>query len=528
MRLHAPSRSAYRRDSLLFPASCVTGWGVFILSSSPLKKELGMRRTVLLLLSTAVALLLASGAVLALPSERPDKTPMVNGRVRAIEQVGTNIWVGGTFNQVKQRSGTMVANVSNLAVFDSKTNKYKNIAPRLRGTNSEVWDMTTYRGDVLIAGEFPGPSSKENNLVQVDGKTGRVIKWFDAPPLKSVLGAPDLGRVYGGGDSLSAFEFARGKKRALWSRAKITVDKSLHTRNNKAAYHDLELDGKTIWAACVCDAVNGKPAKALVKLSTEGVHDASWVTKAAGDSLGHSVVDRGQKLYLAAGGSDFLAELDKGAGGKPSWVRDTMGSAQAVAVMGKQVVIGGHFLEVADQPNDDCGRRLGNQDPNDECRTRKGIAAYSFSGRLDSNWSPTYAGKYSLVWALHVEGSMLHTGGEFLTVNGVTQNYYARLSPASIKGNDRPNTLVGTPNGDAIFGYGGADRIDARGGADALHLGDSKDKGQGGRGDDYISAVDGSKDNISCGPGSDRARANPGDSVSKGCEKIIRDGVRVG
>ena len=59
--------------------------------------------------------------------------------------------------------------------------------------------MNTYRGDVLIAGEFPGPGSKGNNLVRVDGKTGRVIKWFDAPPLKSVLAAPDLGKVYGGG-----------------------------------------------------------------------------------------------------------------------------------------------------------------------------------------------------------------------------------------------------------------------------------------------------------------------------------------
>jgi hypothetical protein len=484
-----------------------------------------MSRTVLLLLWTAVVLLLASGAALALPSEKPNKTPMVNGRVRAIEKVGTNIWLGGTFSQVKQRSGTVMANVSNLAVFDSKTNKYKNIAPRLRGTNSEVWDMTTYRGDVLIAGEFPGPSSKENNLVRVDGKTGRVIKWFDAPPLKSVLGAPDLGRVYGGGDRLSAFEFATGKR--LWTRAKITVDKSLHDRVHEAAYRDLELDGKTIWAACVCDAVNGKPAKALVKLSTEGVHDASWVTKAAKDSFGHEVVDRGRKLYLAAGGSDFLAQLNKGAGGKRSWVRDTMGSAQAVAVMGKRLVIGGHFLDVADQPNDDCGRRLGTQDPNDECPTRGGIAAYSFSGRLDSHWSPTYAGKYSLVWALHVEGARLHTGGEFLTVNGVTQNYYARLSPDSIKGNNRANTLVGTPNDDAIYGYGGADRIDARGGTDTLRLGGGSDEGRGGRGDDRIRAVDGSKDDISCGPGPDRLKANPGDNVQEGCEKVIRAGKRV-
>jgi hypothetical protein len=88
-----------------------------------------------------------------------------------------------------------------------------------------------------------------------------------APPLKSVLAAPDLGRVYGGRDSLSAFEFATGKR--LWTKAKTTVDPSLRTRDNKA-YRDLELDGKTIWAACVCDAVNGKSAKALVKLSTEG------------------------------------------------------------------------------------------------------------------------------------------------------------------------------------------------------------------------------------------------------------------
>jgi hypothetical protein len=516
-------------EMVFIPRWLRNGVGVFIVSSSPLKKEIGRRRTVLMLLSMAVALLLASTAALALPSEKPNKTPMVNGRVRAIEQVGTNIWLGGKFTKVKLRSGTVVANVSNLAVFDSQTNKFKDIAPKLGGTASEVWDMTTYhRGDVLIAGEFPGPGIKEHNLVRVDGKTGQVIKWFDAPPLKSVLGAPDLGRVYGGGDSLSAFEFARGKKRALWNRAKITVDKSQHTRNNEAAYRDLELDGKTIWAACVCDAVNGKPAKALVKLSTEGVHDASWVTRAANDSFGHSVVERGRKLYLAAGGSDFLAELDKGAGGKRSWVRDTMGSVQAVAMMGKQLVIGGHFLEVADQPKDDCGRRLGNQDPNNECLTRKGIAAYSLSGRLDSKWSPTYAGKYSLVWSLHVEGARLHTGGEFLTVNGVTQNYYARLSRGSIKGNDRPNTLAGTPNDDAIYGYGGADRIDARGGSDALRLGGGPDKGRGGRGDDHIRAVDESKDDIYCGPGSDRVKANPGDNITEGCEKIKRIGIRVG
>ena len=66
-----------------------------------------------------------------------------------------------------------------------------------------------------------------------------------------------------------------------------------------------------------------------------------------------------------------------------------------------------------------------------------------------------------------------------------------------------------------------------RSGGDALRLGGGQDVGHGGYGDDFIGAVDKSKDDISCGPGSDRARANPGDDIEDGCEKVIRDGVRV-
>ena len=218
----------------------------------------------------------------------------------------------------------------------------------------------------------------------------------------------------------------------------------------------------------------------------------------------------------------------RGAGGNRSWVRDTTGSAQAVTVMGEQLVVGGHFWEVADHLNDDCGHRLGGQRPQRRVPDQKGHSRLLVRGRLDPDWDPSYAGKYSLVWALHVEGARLHTGGEFLTVNGVTQNYYARFSPDSIKGNNKPNTLVGTLNDDSIYGYGGADRIHARGGDDTLGPGDGSDKVQGGRGDDRIRAVDGSKDDVSCGPGADRVKANPEDNIAEGCEKVERAGKRIG
>jgi hypothetical protein len=394
-----------------------------------------MRRIVVLLSSMALAMLLACGVALALPSESPDQTPMVNGTVRAIEHVGTNIWLGGNFSQVKSRDGTVIANVSNLAVFDSQTNQYKNIAPKLGGTDSEVWDMSIYGQNVLIAGKFSGPSSTQKNLLLVDGNTGKVIQWYNAPSLKSALAAPNVGRVYGGGVSLTAFELGGTK---LWTAYKTTVNTTLYPDAPTPGYRDLELDadGQTIWAACACDTVDGKAAKALVKLRTDGMPvTSSWLAEADPASWGMSVAQANGALYLGAGGSDYLAKYDNGptATGSRSWVRDTSGSVQVVEVMNGQLVIGGHFWEVADQLNDSCGhgRSTDTLDLNGECQTRKGIAAYSFEGVLEPNWDPMYAGKYSLVWALHVEGTRLHTGGEFLTVNGVTQNYYARLSPTS-------------------------------------------------------------------------------------------------
>ena len=125
-------------------------------------------------------------------------------------------------------------------------------------------------------------------------------------------------------------------------------------------------------------------------------------------------------------------------------------------------------------------------------------------------------------------GNEVKRAAIFLTLISVMVFVFASVALAAlIEGNDRPNTLVGTPKGDAIYGYGGADRIEGRGGGDRLRLGGGSDEGHGKRGDDYISAVDGTEDTISCGPGSDRARANPGDNVAEGCERIIREGIRV-
>jgi len=196
--------------------------------------------------------------------------------------------------------------------------------------------------------------------------------------------------------------------------------------------------------------VDGNPAKALVKLDAEGNHDPSWVAEAEPKAFGISVTSYEGSAYLGAGGSDFLASYPEDGNGRRAWGRDTSGSVQAVEKMGGQLVVGGHFWEVADGAGDACGHRsednaatldpshpdgphYPNPDPDrpdDQCATRHGLAAYSFSGELDPGWAPMLEGRYNLAWALRPEAATgrLHVGGEFTEVDGVRQTYYARLS----------------------------------------------------------------------------------------------------
>jgi hypothetical protein len=411
-----------------------------------------MRRIILLLASVATTVLSVSGIVLALPSETPDDAPMVDGHVRAFAKVGGNVWVGGSFSRVEQRDGAVTEDVGNAAVFDSATGRYLDIAPKLGGEGSTVYDLAVYGDDVVIAGDFSGPGAEENNLVVVDGATGEVIRWYDSPPVWSALAKPGLGRIYGGGASLSAFDFDDGEK--LWTRARASMNPGLRPNSNKSGYRDLELDGSTIWAACVCDSVDGNAAKALVKLDTEGNHDHSGVSEAKPEAFGISVTSYEGSVYLGAGGNDFLASYPADGGGRRAWERDTSGSVQVVEKMEDQLIVGGHFWEVADGAGDACGHRSGDNaatldpsyadgphypnpdpdQPDDRCATRHGLAAYSFEGDLDPDWSPMLSGGYSLAWALRPETATgrLHVGGEFTEVDEVRQEHYATLPPVPL------------------------------------------------------------------------------------------------
>jgi hypothetical protein len=392
-------------------------------------------------LALVVLLGLASTASASVPSESPADTFEVDGpRVRSIAVVGENVWIAGQFSQVQNGAGANVQGVTNLAALDRVTGELSTTATPLPlgGVSAaQVWKLATAGTTVYAAGKFKLSSggTTYTNLLAFDGTDGSLIETFKpkgVPVAQSV--AAGSGIVYAGGKKLVAFDAVTGSPAPGFVPSTITTDAALRPgHNTPPQFRDLQLIAGSLYAACQCDSLTqaglARPVKALVRFDpVTGTHDESFSPDGAGpSSTGISVATDGLDLYLGGGGSDFVARYTSA--GAQVWKRDTSGSTQAVAVSGTDVIIGGHFVEIADAVGDACGFKSSNPatlDPNDECATRNRLAAYSTAGELQP-WDPSVVGKYNGVWAIALDLTSMHIGGEFKKIHGVAQTHYARL-----------------------------------------------------------------------------------------------------
>jgi hypothetical protein len=400
-----------------------------------------MRRSVTLVTFALVTVvLMAQAAQAQLPGEAPSDTYQVNGpRVRSVVVVGDNVWIAGVFSQVQTGNGSNAAGVENLAVLSRTSGQIPaGVGPLKLGgvSGAQVWKLAAVGNTVYAAGKFKLSSggSSYTNLLAFNGTTGALIPGFRPTGVKvSQSVAAGGGRVYAGGKQLVAYDASTGAKLGSFATSSISTDPSLRGHNTPPQHRDLQLIGGSLYSACQCDSLtqggSTRQTKALVRFDpVTGAHDQSFTPQGAGTAaFGISVTTDGSNIYLGAGGSDFVAKY--GSSGNQIWKRDTSGSTQAVAVAGDDLIIGGHFVEIADQSGDSCGFKSSNPgtlDPNNECATRERLAAYSLDGSLRS-WNPSVTGKYNGVWAIALDSGNVHIGGEFKKVHGVAQTFYARL-----------------------------------------------------------------------------------------------------
>jgi Ca2+-binding RTX toxin-like protein len=94
----------------------------------------------------------------------------------------------------------------------------------------------------------------------------------------------------------------------------------------------------------------------------------------------------------------------------------------------------------------------------------------------------------------------------------------ALAGAAANGGND---TLSGSDGNDTLYGAGGNDNLNGGQGNDKLFGGSGTNSYVAGAGNDKVSARNGKREKIDCGPGRDTATIDKNDTV-KGCEKVNR------
>jgi hypothetical protein len=372
----------------------------------------------LLLVLLACALVTASGVALALPGTAPDSTLGTNGKVRALLQVGNVMWVGGQFTATSDgQSG-----LSNIVGLDVSTGRRATSVvnvPRLTGSGSIVYDLTTDGTNVYAAGKFSAANGAKN-LVAFDAVTGTLRQKFVAPALKSVLYRG--GRVLGGGATLQAW-LPGGGKDPSWEVTTLHINDSLRGHKISAAYRDLKpASGGGYFAACQCDSLTDGgttyQTKAMVKLNADGSYTSAWKPggdnplRASSGAFGIDVFVDTNGVLLAAGGSDFTAKYDL-VTGQRIWRTDTNGSSQAVIrfddAQGSNYIVGGHYRCLSGTAS------AGDQ--TDVFHPR--LSALALNGVLDRSWTIPVTPDYNGVWVAAQDSlGRLWIGGEFKKVGG--------------------------------------------------------------------------------------------------------------
>ena len=370
-----------------------------------------MRRTVLLLAVMALAMLLASGAALAATSVSgtPDGgTVQTDGRVSAVLVSGGRVYLGGSFTRVNG------VERNRLAAVDAETGELTNWNPNANGSVRSL-ALSADGTRVYAGGTFTGVGGTyRGRLAAVDAATGALDAAFKPGTANSTVRtiAVSGNRVYLGGD----FTSVRGTSRARLALVDGTTGALDPNWTPSADATVLALgtspDGARVYAGGAFTAINGQSTRHLAALEAgTGAPDAGWKGPAKPHGKVYDLEESGGLLYTGEGGPGGAASAYDAATGERAWRVEGDGDVQAVAVMGGEVYLGGHFTALGGQER------------------RFFAAADAATGALDP-WNPRGGGTGLGVWSLGVDPqrTRVHAGGDFTSVSGVTHGRFARFS----------------------------------------------------------------------------------------------------
>jgi hypothetical protein len=371
------------------------------------------RRLVILVLAAAMAVVgLAAAPAQAAYSVTSTPTWSPRGTVFAITVHGDRIYIAGSFTKLKNIATGQYVTRNRVAALDASSgNLISSFNPNVDGTVRAV-EVSADGSRVFLGGDFTSVNGTPRSKVAAVDTGGSLISSWDPSATGAVR---DLVAV--GSDLFLAGTFGKvdGKARGGLARVDVTTGSvsswKVVAQGGKPRAIFPAPNGTDLIIAGSFATLAGQPRPFLGSATLSSGDVTGWAPPAACDTCDiFDVVASGNDVYGAVGGGGGRAVSWSAATGGIQWTVRSDGNAQAVAVIGGTLYVGGHFGPTfASQP-------------------RSQLAAVNAGNGQVLPWAPDLGTDYFPgVWALVATPDYLLVGGGFRSVAGQPQARYAEL-----------------------------------------------------------------------------------------------------
>jgi outer membrane protein assembly factor BamB len=395
-----------------------------------------MRRTVVLLATMVLTLLVASGVALAALGNTADSgTVGANGRVWDILRAGDKVYLAGAFTQITDKDGTTFQR-NNLAAVDAATGQLTSWNPS--ATNPNNPGMSSVRSMALssdgtrlfVGGAFTRVGGvPRSRLAAINPLTGTVDGGWNASvdrPVHALIVSAKTNKLYLGGDfttvagqpreQLAAVDAATGALDPNWQPSAHRGDDN---PKNAVWAMDVSDDGTRIYVGGFFNHISGQQTGKLAALDTSTGAVIGAFNPATFNNILAMDVSGGRIFVGTADPLEGIEAFDATTGQRywsvPGGHPDPeAGDVQAIVASGGKVYAGGHYAQMGGLVR----KRLCEVD--------------ALTGQIGP-WAPQIPGFQAGnlgVWALEVDPALgrLYAGGDFLKVSGQDRQRFAQFS----------------------------------------------------------------------------------------------------
>jgi len=389
--------------------------------------------------ATAFATAIAPAAHALGLGDTPDSTWSVNGKVYALAEHGTTLYVGGTFRRAYSPDGTEHVAAANLVALDETTGAALTTfsadveddkkMPQVQSLAVSPDGSTLYLGGIFTSVD----GTDRRNFAAVDASTGALLD--QAPDLDGPVHAMLLvnGDLYIGGQFKHVDDMHRPGV------AELAPDGTLVSGwkpNVRGTVRDLTLapDGATIFLGGNFSKVDDVARQSVARVDTlTGALDP-WTIPAGvieSPQTAWDVIPTATRVYVAFGQElNYVAafrmkQQAQNAPGSQVWRYSTVGNVESLALSSDdRLFAGGHFGLAQDQQQPSgCGGTY--------VRGLMSSTGPEQGFTADCDWLPQlapYGSNHKGAWVMLLAGDELWVGGYFTTIGGVAQSGIARFT----------------------------------------------------------------------------------------------------